>query len=151
MIDVSLVITSIVIFEMNGWLIVTTILIQYHCKNGNEKQHNQAGRIDILIIMESCIVIKNRFETNKQSFHPNVPNQWIITVQIKIIDLMPDFDTISENGRNIYEWKQINQTILEIDFDRTSWNDQGRLTFRRFGISKYDQYSIFRNTFHYCW
>ena len=36
---------------------------------------------------------------------------------------------ISENGRNIYESNQINQTILEIDFDRTSWNERGRLTF----------------------
>ena len=50
--------------------------------------------------------------------------------QIKIRDLMLDFvDTISENGRNIYESNQINQTILEIDFDRTSWNERGRLTF----------------------
>ena len=83
MIDVSLVIKSIIIiFEMNDLLIETSILIQYHCKNGNEKQHNQADRIDILIIMESCIGIKNRFETNKQSFHRNVPNQWLITEQI---------------------------------------------------------------------
>ena len=137
----SLVIISIVIFEMNGWLIETTILIQYHCKNGNKKQHNQADRIDILIIMESCIGIKNRFETNKQSYHRNVPNQWLITEQFKIIDLMLDLeDKISENGRNIYEWNQINQTILEIDFDRTSSNERGykpgSLTFWRFGISK---------------
>ena len=152
----SLVIISIVIFEMNGWLIETTILIQNHCKNGNEKQHNQADRTDILIIMESWTVTKNRFETNKQSFHRNVPNQWLITEQIKIIDLVLDFDTISENGRNIYEWNQINQTILEIDFDRTYWNGRssqssGSSTFRRFGISKYDQYSIFRNTFQCHW
>ena len=39
------------------------------------KQHNQADKTDILIIMESCIGIKNRFETNKQSFHRNVSNQ----------------------------------------------------------------------------
>ena len=128
MIDGSLVIISIVIFEMNGWLIETTILIQYHCKNGNEKQYNQAGKIDILIIMESCIVIKNRFETNNQSFHRNVPNQWIITVKILIIIIIKisiriiiiiiiiiiirnttDFHQISENGRNIYEWNQIKQ------------------------------------------
>ena len=154
----SLVIKSIIIiFEMNGWLIETTIFIEYHCKNGNEKQYNQADRIDILIIIESCIGIKNRFDTNKQSFHPNVPNQWLITVQIKIIDLMLDLiDTISENGRNIYEWNQINQTILEIDFDSTLWNERvqkspGRLTFRRFGISKYHQYSIFTNTFQCHW
>ena len=31
-------------------------------------------------------------------------------------------DKISENGSNIYEWNPINQTILEIDFDRTQWN-----------------------------
>ena len=122
MIDVSLVIKSIIIFDMNGWLIETSIFIEYHCKNGKEKQHNQADKTDILIMIESCIGIKNRFETNKQTFHPNVPNQWIITEQIKIIDLVLDFDTISENGRNIYEWNQINQTILEIDFDRTLRN-----------------------------
>ena len=103
MIDGSLVIKSIIIFELNGRLIETTILIQYHCKNGKEKLYNQADKSDILIIIESCIGIKNRFETNKQSFHPNVPNQWLITEQIKIIDLMPGFDKISENGRNIYE------------------------------------------------
>ena len=49
--------------------------------------------------------------------------------QIKIIDLLVDFDTISENGRNIYESNQINQTILEIDFDRTYQNELSRLTF----------------------
>ena len=43
--------------------------------------------------------------------------------QIKIIDLIPDFDKISENGRNIYESNQINQTILEIDFHRTHSNE----------------------------
>ena len=37
-------------------------------------------------------------------------------------ELFPNSDKISENGRNIYEWNQINQTILEIDFDRTHWN-----------------------------
>ena len=50
--------------------------------------------------------------------------------QIKIIELMLDLvDTISENGRNIYESNQINQTILEIDFDRTFRNEIGSLTF----------------------
>ena len=58
-----------------------------------------------------------------------------------------DFDKISKNGSNIYEWNQINQTILEIDFDRTCSNEWGSSTLRRFGISKYEQYSIFRNTF----
>ena len=69
--------------------------------------------------------------------------------------LLLDLDKISENGRNIYEWNQINQTILEIDFDRTFWNGRvqsvGNLTFWRFGISKYDQYSIVRNTFQCHW
>ena len=96
-------------------------------------------------------------QTINQSINGNVPKQWRITEQIKsnqiqIIDLMLDFlDKISENGRNIYESNQINQTILEIDFDRTFRNESGSLTFWRFGISKYYQYSIFRNTFqcHY--
>ena len=147
----SLVKIIIMMIEMTGWLIETTILIQHHCKNGEEKHHNQAGRIDILIIIEWWIGIKNRFETNKQSINRNVPNQWLITEQFSIIDLLLDFDTISENGRNIYEWNQINQTILEIDFDRTSSNERGSLTFRRFGISKYHQCSIVRNTFQCHW
>ena len=70
-----------------------------------------------------------------------------IIISIIIIKINFDFDKISENRRNIYEWNQINQTILEIDFDSTLRNEAGKLTFRRFGISKYDQYSIFTNTF----
>ena len=58
-----------------------------------------------------------------------------------MLELLLDLDKISENGRNIYEWNQNNQTILEIDFDRTLRNETGSSTFRRFGISKYDQYS----------
>ena len=88
-------------------------------------------------------------QTINQSINGNVPNNdesLNKSNQIKIIDLMLDLDTISENGRNIYESNQINQTILEIDFDRTYQNELSRLTFWRFGISKYDQYSIFRNT-----
>ena len=65
--------------------------------------------------------------------------------------LLDSMDKISENGRNIYEWNQIKQSILEIDFDRTSSNEEGSLTFRRFGISIYHQYSIFRNTFQCQW
>ena len=116
------------------------------------KQHNQAGRTDILINIESWIVWMNRFETNKHSINRNVPNQWLITEQFRIIEwLFDSVDTISENGRNIYEWNQINQTILEIDFDRTYRNDQGRSTFWRFGISKYHQRLKFRNTFQCHW
>ena len=68
-----------------------------------------------------------------------------------VMELLPDFDKIIENRSNIYEWNQIYRTILEIDFDWTYPNDQGRSTFWRFGITKYDQYSIFRNTFQCHW
>ena len=34
-----------------------------------------------------------------------------------MMELLRDLDKISENGRNIYESNQINQSILEIDFD----------------------------------
>ena len=43
-----------------------------------------------------------------------------------LLDLV---DKVSENGRNIYESNQINQTILEIDLDRTHQNESGSLTF----------------------
>ena len=82
-----------------------------------------------------------------------------IRIKIKIkIRISIDFDTICKNGRNIYEWNQIKssmQAILEIVLDWTLWNGRpqppGSLTFRRFGISKYNQYSIFRNTFQCHW
>ena len=74
-------------------------------------------------------------QTIIQAINRNVPNQWLITEQFSIIDLLIDFDTISKNGRNIYEWNQINQTRLEIDFDWTYSNELGSSTFRRFGIS----------------
>ena len=68
-----------------------------------------------------------------------------------MMELLIDLDKISENGRNIYEWNQINQTILEIDIDWTSLNEPNSLTYWRFGISKSHQYSIFRNTFQCHW
>ena len=80
-------------------------------------------------------MIKNRFETNKQTINQSMEmflnNHESLNKsnQIKIIDLMLDFDKISENGRNIYESNPINQTILEIDFDRTYSNETGSLTF----------------------
>ena len=124
-IDGSLVIITMMMIEMNGWLIETTILIQYHCKNGKE---------NIIISQEGLIFDNHRImlwdqesvwnkQTNKQSFHRNLPNQWLITELFSIIDLLLDLDKISENGRNIYECNQINQKILEIDFDRTLWNE----------------------------
>ena len=45
-----------------------------------------------------------------------------------MLELLIDFDKISESPMNIYESNQINQTILEIDFDRTLWNEIGRWT-----------------------
>ena len=41
----------------------------------------------------------------------------------------------SMNGIN----QSINQSILDIDFHRTSENESVSLTFRRFGISKYNK------------
>ena len=64
-----------------------------------------------------------------------------------ILESLIDLDKIIENGRNIYEWNQINQTILDIDFIWTNQNELGSLTFWRFGISRSNQYSIFQNTF----
>ena len=104
-------------------------------------------RINSLIIIQSWIVIKNRFETNKQSMEMFLNNGELLNKsnQTQIIEWMLDLvDKISENGRNIYESNQINQTILEIDFDRTHPNESSSSTFWRFGISKYYQYSIFR-------
>ena len=47
-----------------------------------------------------------------------------------MLELLLDLvDKVSENGRNIYESNQINQTILEIDFDRTFQNEPGRSTY----------------------
>ena len=96
-------------------------------------------------------------QTINQSINGNVPKQWRITEQIKS-NQNYRFNAWFP-GQDQREWKkhlwiksnQINQTILEIDFDRTHSNDRGSSTFWRFGISKYYQYSIFRNTFqcHY--
>ena len=100
------------------------------------------------------------FGTNKQSKHWIFNDHWTKWNGMKRVDpmmeLLRDLDKISENGRNIYESNQINQSILEIDFDRTFWNGRsyrspGSSTFRRYGISKYDQCSIFRNTFQCHW
>ena len=54
-----------------------------------------------------------------------------------------DLDKRSKNGRNIYEWNIKLNSLLEIDFDSTSSNESGRLTFWRFGISIYYQYSYY--------
>ena len=102
------------------------------------------------------MMVRDLEQTEKQSKHWICNDHWTKWNGMKCVDPMLELllelmDKISENGRNIYEWNQINQTILEIDFDRTTLNEYGSLTFRRFGISKYDQYSIFRNTFQCHW
>ena len=58
-----------------------------------------------MIITESRIVIKNRFEANNQSISMILNNDNIISTSniTKIINLLLDLDKISENGRNIYE------------------------------------------------
>ena len=63
--------------------------------------------------------------------------------------------SLQNNGTMLLSWelismneiKSINQSILEIVFDWTYSNALYRMTIWRFGISKYDQYSVFGNTF----
>ena len=60
--------------------------------------------------------------------------------------------SVSLEDTSMNESNQANQSLLLIDFDWTFWNGLypdlgGKLTFWRFGISKYDQYSILRYTF----
>ena len=54
-------------------------------------------------------------QTNKRTLNQNVANQWLITEQFSIIDLLLDLDKPGENGRNTYEWNQINQTITPMN------------------------------------
>ena len=60
---------------------------------------------------------------------------------------MTSFARMEETS--IFEFSSHN--LLEIDFDRTYSNETGSLTYWRFGISTYDQYSIFGNTFQCHW
>ena len=142
---------------MNGWLTKTTVLIRYHCNNGNK--NNTISQEELILFFNFRIMNwQQESVRNKQSINRNVPNQWLINNFIKKIRIriVIDLDKISENGRNIYKWNETNQSILEIDFDRTYQNGRpnqspGRLTFWRFGISKYHQCSILRNTFQCHW
>ena len=52
-----------------------------------------------------------------------------------MLELLLDFDEISENGRNIYEWNEINRIILEIDLLWTHLNEPCKSILRRLGIS----------------
>ena len=74
---------------------------------------------------------------------------------MKCVDLMSEISIIrlrmtidlykrSKNGRNTYEWNKELNSLLEIDFDSTSSNESGRLTFWRFGISKYYKSSYYK-------
>ena len=99
------------------------------------------------------MVVRVLEQTNRVSIeYPMIIERTGMKCVDPMLELLLDSDTISENGRNIYEWNQINQTILEIDFDWTYSNESsGSSTFWRFGISKHHQYSIFRNTFQCHW
>ena len=79
------------------------------------------------------------FDTNKQNSNISVTLNTTLISQGINIELKLDYDKFSENGRNIYFWIQLTHILLEIDFDRTYSNETGSLTYRRFGISKYDQ------------
>ena len=75
------------------------------------------------------------FGTNKESIEYSMIIEWsemewnkcvdpLMELPIRIsIRFTFDFDTISENGRNIYEWNPIIQTKLEIDFNWTFLNE----------------------------
>ena len=82
----------------------------------------------------------NVFQTNIHSAHIH---RFIIIRNICIRHVIPFFNLndSSENGRYIYAVEIICQTVLEMDFDRIFWNEPGRMTFWRFGISKYNQSS----------
>ena len=83
----------------------------------------------------------NVFQTNIQSFYAH--KHRLIIRNICTRHLIPFFNLndCSENRSYIYAVEIICQTILEMDFDRTFWNEWGRLTFWRFGISKYNRSS----------
>ena len=75
------------------------------------------------------MVVQGLEQTEKQSKHWIFNDHWTKWNGMEwnecvdpMLELLIDLDKISENGSNIYEWNQINQTILEIDFDRTYWN-----------------------------
>ena len=65
-----------------------------------------------------------------------------------LINLVSD---VSKNGRHIYEWNTIIQTILDTDFFWQYLNESGRLTNWRFGISECYQYIVFGHTFQCHW
>ena len=98
-------------------------------------------RVSKKVLNGTMIVVNWLFEWNENKSIMSIPK----------MKSMPNFDKISENGRNIYEWNQINQTILDIDFDWTFPNEPGSLTFWRLGISRSNQFSIFQNTFQSHW
>ena len=131
----SLVIISIIIFKLNGWLIETSILIQHHCKNGKE---NSIIRQEGLIFDNHRIINWDQESVwNKRTIDRNVSNQWLINEQFSIIDLLLDLvDKISENGRNIYEWNQYNQTSNTRNWSRLNFLEWTSITSREFDILK---------------
>ena len=69
------------------------------------------------------MVVRGLEQTNRVSIeYPMIIERSGMECVDPMMELLLDFDKISENGRNIYESNQINQAILEIDFDRTFSN-----------------------------
>ena len=83
----------------------------------------------------------NVFQTNIQSFCTYKHRLIIRNICTRHVIPFFNLNDSSENGRYIYAVEIICQTVLEMDFDRTFWNEWGRLTFWRFGISNYNQSS----------
>lgn len=84
---------------------------------------------------------------NKKSKHKS---HWPIPEKTRISILestSPVSKQFSKLGGNIYNQIRSINTALEIDFDRTSWNERGISILWRFGISIYNQNSIIQTTF----
>ena len=106
-------------------------LINLSCDDGKESID------DWILIQWPRMMVRNMEQT-----------KWTLKIQLTLNgmewnemcksmqELLLDFGKISENGRNIYEWNQVNQTIHEIVFDLTFRNESDSLTFWRFWISK---------------
>ena len=86
------------------------------------------GWLDPKSINDQRMMVRGLEQTNRVSIEYSMiiersGMEWNGCVD-PMLELLPlDFDTITQFTRNLYEWNQINLTILEIDFDRTSWNE----------------------------
>ena len=89
-----------------------------------EKSQSMIGSL----INDQRMMVRGLEQTNRVSIEYSMiiersGMEWNECVDPILELLLDSVDKISENGRNIYEWNQINQTILEIDFDWTFWNE----------------------------